>query len=200
MSDVGISQGFANYLVAEALVYDSVGADPRCWVTPDLGTTWSYRGNIFNTPLTDENYSLECAHVPGRGTNPLTDVWLHFIYCDYDFGGWLMYQGKNISLVSIAEETEKDLSNFNLRTEPNPFTTRTTLTYNLPRTDNVGIKVYNILGETVTTLYNGVQQNGIRHLTWNGTDDRGNRLPKGTYFIHFNTSFDSQVKKVLLVR
>ncbi len=197
---MGISQGFANYLVAEALVYDSVGADPRCWVTPDLGTTWSYRGNIFNTPLTDENYSLECAHVPGRGTNPLTDVWLHFIYCDYDFGGWLMYQGKNIRLVGIGEETEKDLSDFDLRTKPNPFRKQTDIRLQIAD-GRSQLRIYDVSGRSVKSFPLATRYSLLStSIVWDGVDDFGRPLPSGTYFLELKTTEATKRQKVVLVR
>jgi hypothetical protein len=76
---------------------------------------------------------------------------------------------------------------------PNPFTSMTNVAYNLPSTGRITAKVYNSLGQAVTTLINGVQQSGKHELQWNATD-----LPKGVYFLKLETESATVTKKVII--
>ena len=51
---------------------------------------------------------------------------------------------------------------------PNPFNPSTTIDYNLPEDSRVIIKIYNILGEEVTTLVNETEKEGKYSVTFNG--------------------------------
>ncbi|VAX23951.1 hypothetical protein MNBD_IGNAVI01-1220 [hydrothermal vent metagenome] len=60
---------------------------------------------------------------------------------------------------------------FNLsQNYPNPFNPSTKINYSLKEISNVGIKIYNILGEVVETLVNDVQNAGKYTLEWNAAN------------------------------
>jgi hypothetical protein len=59
---------------------------------------------------------------------------------------------------------------------PNPFNPTTTITYDLPSSAFVTVKVYNIIGEEITTLVNGDLNAGIHTVSWNAGS-----LPSGVY-------------------
>ena len=60
---------------------------------------------------------------------------------------------------------------FNLsQNYPNPFNPSTKINYTLKEISNVGIKIYNILGEVVETLVNDVQNAGNYTLEWNAAN------------------------------
>ncbi len=52
---------------------------------------------------------------------------------------------------------------------PNPFNPSTKINYSLKEMSNVGIKIYNILGEVVETLVNDVQNPGNYTLEWDAS-------------------------------
>jgi hypothetical protein len=60
---------------------------------------------------------------------------------------------------------------------PNPFNPSTTIEYALPHAAHVRIEVFNLLGEQVSTLKDGLQEAGDHIVTFDG---RG--LPSGVYF------------------
>ncbi len=61
---------------------------------------------------------------------------------------------------------------------PNPFNPSTTISYDLPTNSRVRISIYNILGEVVEELINGVQTAGYYKKLWNG-----NKLTSGVYLL-----------------
>lgn len=84
---------------------------------------------------------------------------------------------------------------------PNPFNPSTTISYELPQRSSVKVQVYNVLGECVATLADGIQSPGHHRLSWTGGAASGIyccRLvaipldPPGTRF--------SATRKMLLVR
>jgi len=76
---------------------------------------------------------------------------------------------------------------------PNPFTSTTRIAYTLPSTGKITAKVYNTVGQAVTTLIDGVQQSGKHELQWNAAD-----LPKGVYFLKLETENAAVTNKVII--
>ncbi len=88
---------------------------------------------------------------------------------------------------------------------PNPFNPTTTITYALPTSAYVTLKVYNILGQEVGTLVDGSQNAGYRSAVWNaGTMASGvyvyrlTAVPAATHEGQAGTF--TQVRKMLLVK
>jgi hypothetical protein len=65
---------------------------------------------------------------------------------------------------------------------PNPFNPVTSIGINLPSSGLVTLKIYNLLGREVVTLWNRTPLDRGYHTTlWNGKDARGSTLPSGVY-------------------
>jgi len=78
---------------------------------------------------------------------------------------------------------------------PNPFNPSTTINYQLPEQSFVSIKVYNMLGETISVLKNEYQNSGSYSLEFDGSD-----LPSGTYLYKIQAGSYYEVKKMLLIK
>ena len=78
---------------------------------------------------------------------------------------------------------------------PNPFNPTTTINYQLPASENVVLKVYNLLGEEIATLVNGSQQAGIHSVIFNA-----GRYSSGIYFYSIRTNNLTLTKKMMLVK
>lgn len=78
---------------------------------------------------------------------------------------------------------------------PNPFNPTTVISYQLPVSSDVTLKVYDILGREVATLINGKQNAGYRNVAFNA----GN-LPSGVYFYRLEAGTYSATKKLLLLK
>src|SRR5262245_24030267 len=67
-------------------------------------------------------------------------------------------------------------------TTPNPFHHETTLEFELAHDGDVRLRLYDAGGRRVRTLIDAALPAGRHHVTWNGLDDAGRRLPAGLYF------------------
>jgi len=53
---------------------------------------------------------------------------------------------------------------------PNPFTSITTITYNLPKPAMVNLSVFNIYGKLISTLVKQRQLAGLYSIEWNASE------------------------------
>ena len=83
---------------------------------------------------------------------------------------------------------------------PNPFNPTTTITYNLPKTSDVRISVYNMLGQHIVDLVNNNQTAGLQNIQWNAMDNNGNQVPTGVYFYQLKADNVSITKKMVFMK
>jgi hypothetical protein len=64
---------------------------------------------------------------------------------------------------------------------PNPFNSTTTIKYYLPRSSEVTLNIYDILGREVIKLVDERQPSGSKELQWDGKNRHGNQVASGMY-------------------
>lgn len=102
------------------------------------------------------------------------------------------YYGDNT--VSVKEPENKLSYNLS-QNYPNPFNPETKINYTIPRSGNVKIEVFNMLGQKVKTLVNTNQNAGYYEITFSGKG-----LASGMYFYRINAGEFIQTKKMLLIK
>ena len=85
---------------------------------------------------------------------------------------------------------------------PNPFNPITTIPFKISgsKFSQVRLEVFNILGQKVKTLFNGVLGAGSYTFQWNATNDFGQTVASGMYFYKLDVAGRSQVKQMILLR
>ena len=85
---------------------------------------------------------------------------------------------------------------------PNPFNPAARITYQIPVQASVRLKIFNLLGEEVTTLVNEEKQAGEYTIVWNAS-----AFPSGVYFYRLDAismtnppALFSSVRKLMLIR
>lgn len=84
---------------------------------------------------------------------------------------------------------------------PNPFNPVTNISFTLPLTKTISLKIYNSLGQEIRTLINKQEYlEGSHTVQWDGTDDEGNPVASGVYVYKLIFGNFSQSKRMTLVR
>ncbi len=98
-------------------------------------------------------------------------------------------------LTSPVASAAVSVSNF-----PNPFNPSTTVHYALPSAGDVKVEVYNVRGQRVRTLVDGIQTAGAYDVVWDGTTETGTASSSGVYFIRLQTDDKTVVRKALMMK
>ncbi len=78
---------------------------------------------------------------------------------------------------------------------PNPFNPKTIINYQLPKTNYVYMKVYNVLGNEVATLVNEKQNAGSYTVEFDGSN-----LSSGIYFYKLEAEGFTETKRMILLK
>jgi hypothetical protein len=83
---------------------------------------------------------------------------------------------------------------------PNPFNPTTEIAFSLRENEKVTLRVYNIRGQLVATLVDGILTAGVTHkVTWNGENRAGLSVASGVYFYQLTTpGYEKTMKMVLM--
>ena len=85
---------------------------------------------------------------------------------------------------------------------PNPFNPTTTVKFSVPKDGAVTLKVYDMLGQEVVTLFFGNTQRGTYTLNWNGKDGSGKYVSSGSYIYRMSANNGEfvQSKKMIFLK
>ena len=78
---------------------------------------------------------------------------------------------------------------------PNPFNPATQIEFSIPKQSQVSLKVYNLLGQEVATLVNGMLPVGHHTATFNASN-----LASGAYFYTLRAGDFVKTEKMLLLK
>jgi hypothetical protein len=115
-------------------------------------------------------------------------------------GSMTVYQSETINyndLTATGVENENSLpEGFSLQQNyPNPFNPSTSIKFSIPESGLTTLKVYNILGNEVTTLISGELKAGTFTETFDASD-----LPSGVYFYTLKSNNFYETKKMMLLK
>jgi hypothetical protein len=83
---------------------------------------------------------------------------------------------------------------------PNPFNSETVIRFALPESGEVELAVYNLAGQEVVKLVQGVREVGSYTVRWDGRDGRGKELASGGYLYRLRAGERVETRKLVLVR
>jgi hypothetical protein len=92
-----------------------------------------------------------------------------------------------------------------LQNYPNPFNPETWIPYRLNQNSDVKIRIYNVNGRLVRTLYMGKQSPGNyvikeKAAYWDGRNNSGEKVTSGVYFYQLLASNNSIVRKMVILK
>ncbi|MDD4051326.1 MAG: S8 family serine peptidase [candidate division Zixibacteria bacterium] len=83
---------------------------------------------------------------------------------------------------------------------PNPFNPQTTIRFAVPSTAQAELAVYNVCGQKVCTLFDGIAGAGENSVVWNGADDSGRSVASGVYFYRLTTDKETISRTMVLLK
>jgi membrane-bound inhibitor of C-type lysozyme len=82
---------------------------------------------------------------------------------------------------------------------PNPFNPVTTISYTAPRPGRLTVKVYDLRGRLVRTVFDD-QVTVSGSVDWDGTDGQGARVASGVYFYEVRLGGETRIGKMALIK
>ena len=83
---------------------------------------------------------------------------------------------------------------------PNPFNPDTRIRYSVPKSAQVHLVIYNLLGQKVRTLVDQVQTAGTYEVIWNGLNVQGQSVSSGIYLYRITSGDFQENKKMTLLK
>ena len=182
-----------NLILAGTSVYDSVNVDDVDWslieVNPENGSLISV--STFDGPANKDD------EVFGMTLDQQYNIFV-IGYMIFNEG-----QQKNIFAtakyspmpVTMEDELLYPITFYLSPNYPNPFNPSTRIQYSVNSTQNVTLKVYDLLGREVATLVNEEKPAGEYEIEFNGQN-----LPSGIYFYQLIAGKFIQTRKMILVK
>jgi hypothetical protein len=141
----------------------------------DNGTTWM----AINTGLSD---SMNVSSLAADNT-----------YLFADNGKAIMWRRPLLQLSVTPDPSAKIPSKITLdQNYPNPFTSSTSISFSLPHTENISLKIYDQLGNEVANLVSEYYESGKYHADWNAE-----KFPAGMYYSKIRAGSFSETKGLI---
>ncbi|MFO7445095.1 MAG: T9SS type A sorting domain-containing protein, partial [Ignavibacteriaceae bacterium] len=83
---------------------------------------------------------------------------------------------------------------------PNPFNPVTTISFSIPETGFVTVKIFDMLGREVKTLLSSEKNPGNISVQWNGDNNSGSQVSSGTYIYRVTAGSQHKSFKMLLLK
>ncbi|MBU1101017.1 MAG: T9SS type A sorting domain-containing protein, partial [Bacteroidetes bacterium] len=83
---------------------------------------------------------------------------------------------------------------------PNPFNPSTIISYSIPQSSIVTIRVFDMLGREIRTLISEEQNAGMQKAIWDGKNNYGSKVSSGTYIYRIDAGEFHMAKKMLLLK
>jgi photosystem II stability/assembly factor-like uncharacterized protein len=162
----------------------AVGKHGTIIYTSDYGETWSFQTNPAESTLFDVDFSDS----------------LHGLCCGYDDILYTTDGGQNWSLTSGVQEENINTTPHIIRLHifPNPFREKTDIRLQIPDMDNHTMQIYDVTGRLMRQFDNQT----IRlsdHITWDGTDNTGKKVPSGIYLITVESENYRDYTKIVFI-
>lgn len=83
---------------------------------------------------------------------------------------------------------------------PNPFNPQVTLSFELPRAVAAAeLEIFDVAGRRVRVISANSLPAGASEFTWDGADDRGQRLPSGMYLARLSAGGEQSTQRLMMV-
>ena len=173
-------------------------------VSVDIGFAVGFSGSILKTTNGGNDWVIKNSGTSQnlssiKMQNELTGVSVgENIILKTTDGGNTWFQKQVVT--NVVSKKNNDVNNFELfQNYPNPFNPTTKIKYKLPEINFVTIKVYDILGNEITTLVNDEKPADNYEVEFSATGG-GINLTSGIYLYQIKAGNYSETKKMILLK
>jgi hypothetical protein len=145
-------------------------------------------------------------YVPGNGTSTEPQT---YSYLDENVpDGSYSYRLKQIDFSGAYEYSDEIVVNVGFsptdyilfQNYPNPFNPNTSIQFQVYKTGVVNVKIYDMLGQEIKTLFNDEVEAGMYTIQWDGLNDNGMKMSSGSYIYRMTAGDFVDSKEMLLLK
>jgi len=119
---------------------------------------------------------------------------------DYGLNESAVSEPVNLNLTAIIGGRELPTEFALAQNFPNPFNPRTSIEFALPRSSDVKLTIYNLVGQVVQEFTARELPIGYHTFVWDGRDRSGSAVSGGVYIYTLNAGDFKQTKKMILMK
>lgn len=173
--------------------------------TENNGTVHWLDWNINQDPLLDQNYKPEVGSPcidAGHDLFYWNGVQIINLYPNQYYGNSpdMGFWETNFPVSNNDQITPAATNPVLNQNYPNPFNPETAISFNLPKTGEMSLNIYNVKGQLVKTLINEIKTAGTHQIIWNGTDNSGYSVSSGLYYYKMTAGKYSATKKMIMMK
>ena len=112
-----------------------------------------------------------------------------------DFDGTFNYSDEVVVEVDLTPAEYELFQNY-----PNPFNPSTSIQFQVPNMSDVTIKIYDMLGQEIRTLFTEQVEPGKYTVEWNGLNNAGSKMSSGSYIYRMTAGEFVQTKEMILLK
>jgi hypothetical protein len=162
----------------------------------ELSSDSLFSNNIISEVVPQKTYQVQ----NGVLTSDTNYYWRVRTATEGGVGPWSEVYKFNVVITGIDDEKQIPTKFALLQNYPNPFNPSTTITYHLPKTSNVELKIYDVIGNEIATLVNEEKPTGVYEIQLNVAQDSRPALSSGIYFYKLTAGDFVSTKKMILIK
>jgi hypothetical protein len=185
--------GFSLDLTADGGFFITGTTNGNWWI--HQGDMWLFKTDADGNMLWERIYNIRLCDYAWSGVQTTDGGYVVSGMTSTGFGGdlWL---AKIAPAPTGIEENQSAVTDYVLyQNYPNPFNPSTAIKFTLPKTSDVSLKIYNIIGEEVVTLVNDRLSGGMYHYQWDAAN-----LASGVYVYRLEAGTFAEAKKMILMK
>ena len=147
-----------------------------------------FRG-LLPIPVAVPNEPI-CCQMP-KNEPPLSQSQISVIYNWINEGA--LETGQVVSVQNEKNDNGKYFYNY-----PNPFNSRTNISYYVDSNENISISIYDMMGREIKSIVDQLHNKGNYAVIWDGEDNLGNKIATGLYLIIYQSETGMKILDKLL--
>jgi len=196
---VGFEEGFSVKWLLEDQI---LGKDPQLvFEGNNAPAPWLAWGPyLWNSAWTQDMFRADGTHPCEKGAAVVAQMWYDSLSTDSASRLWFRQEVSTPVETSATDGVILGSSPRLLQNYPNPFNGQTGISFYLPAGAFATLTIYNVYGQEVRTLFQGMAGAGVSRVNWDGFDHRGNPVPSGIYLYKLLSGSYSLTKRLAFLK